>query len=256
MIGRGLGERGVPGVWLVGACLAGGRGWERGGHGAGWAGAKEAQCGRPAGPRYGAGAALRGPPEPRPRRLQPGGTAGGGRARAPGGAAALPRWARGPGRAAPAASGRRPGAAERARGQGPLRPGAPVRPRGGLPGRQAGGGPRSGRQAPGGAEQGSQGGPVLPHLPFLSFRQGAARLGAGASSPSGLPKAALTWTRDASDLTFPVGSPIHYAPHLLGPPLEPGPRSLSPPDTQAVPRVCGSPAGPRGRTRTQPGPEG
>lgn len=49
-----------------------------------------------AGGRHGAGAALRDLPEPWPQRLQPGGAAGRSRARAPGGAAALSRWAPGP----------------------------------------------------------------------------------------------------------------------------------------------------------------
>lgn len=60
----------------------------------GWGGS-----GRPTGEvrrRHGAGAALRDLPEPRPDRLQPGGATGWSRARAPRGAAALPRWARGP----------------------------------------------------------------------------------------------------------------------------------------------------------------
>lgn len=46
-------------------------------------------------PQYGEGAALRDLPEAGPRRLQSRGTAGRGRARAPGSATALPRWARG-----------------------------------------------------------------------------------------------------------------------------------------------------------------
>lgn len=96
-VGRGRAWEGPDGgvAWIG---TDGGGAWEGAGPGLG-AGARgrpagASLCGGPVRPRHGASAALRDQPEPRPRCLQPRGAAGWDRARAPGGAAAVPRWAR------------------------------------------------------------------------------------------------------------------------------------------------------------------
>lgn len=201
----------------------GGRGWERGG-------GRGRQCAAArSGRRHGAGAALRGLPEPRSRRLQPRRAAGGGRARAPGGAAALPRWARGllwggpgrrgsGGRAAPAAGpalpeaaagGARPGPAEL---EAPLAaPALPFLPARGVLGPAAGRqgwGAAAGRRIlagvggcwPLGRGNDARVAQFFRMCPSCSLPLGSARVGGGDLDLAHLTKATLTRTDALSGL--------------------------------------------------------